>query len=334
MSPSRICHAKRSLLEDSRSLWLPSTIPEYNSPTTSLSFLRHHVAQSVPCVWRGAAAKWTACKIWPKNHHAYLRKKVGTAEIDVAWTPDGRADAIVNVIHHDSQHASQVFAMPYQRKQTFSDMLDGLGEGIPTHSTPAAHDCENCFERGCGYYSAQDSCLTKDVPQLQHDINERDIDFATHAFGSPPSACNMWVGDARSITTTHADPFENLYAVISGCKIFELRPPCDAAFLHKPALKRARWQPVSVQPTNMGRNTENECVLQTEMHFPGWQLQHEEGDVEWIDEGLIDHSYGKPLIVELMAGDLLYLPALWCKFMYHLIVNSYIYIYIYMDVCL
>ena len=30
--------------------------------------------------------------------------------------------------------------------------------------------------------------------------------------GGPPEAVNLWIGDERSVTSWHKDPFENIYA--------------------------------------------------------------------------------------------------------------------------
>eukprot|EP00954_Amorphochlora_amoebiformis_P008897 691023-Amorphochlora_amoeboformis.AAC.4 len=55
--------------------------------------------------------------------------------------------------------------------------------------------------------------------------------FAEEAFSAPPDAVNIWVGDQRSVSSLHRDPYENIYCVIRGSKTFTLLPPSDAPYL-------------------------------------------------------------------------------------------------------
>lgn len=54
-----------------------------------------------------------------------------------------------------------------------------------------------------------------------------DITWATEALGRDPDAVNIWVGNHRSATSVHCDPYENIYAVVRGTKIFTLFPPTE-----------------------------------------------------------------------------------------------------------
>jgi jumonji domain-containing protein 7 len=64
----------------------------------------------------------------------------------------------------------------------------------------------------------------------------------------PPDAVNLWIGDSRSVTSIHSgesdnsfarfvngpsapDPYENIYCVIRGKKIFTLFPPSEGWLL-------------------------------------------------------------------------------------------------------
>lgn len=141
------------------------------------------------------------------------------------------------------------------------------------------------------------------------DIHEDTLRFATEAFGSPPSVKNIWIGDERSVSSTHADPYENLYTVVTGIKIFHLRPPCDAALLQKPSLQNARWK----ASTDKTHTECFECCVQPVEKYKGWSLVKESGETAWIDEKSCQVEYDNYLEVHLHAGDILYLPALWCK---------------------
>lgn len=295
------------LFDDSRSLWVPRRIQEYESKPSTIPFLRDHVGQSLPCVWRGAGWKWRALQHWADPGFHYLRSKVGHKRIKVALTPDGRADAILKVYHKDQKYG-KVFAMPWERQVTFSELLDDLVDIPAQHPrmgcTAAVESAKTVFGH-VPYYSAQDGNLLRDVPELMDDLDEEATSFAKTAFGAEASAANIWVGDGRSITTMHADPFENLYLVVTGIKVFELRAPCDAAMLPKPSLRRSRWTPKEVEKEGVG--------VRPVMPFCGWRVELEDGETAWVDEDVVNPKWGACLEVELQAGDLLYLPALWCK---------------------
>lgn len=292
------------LVEESRLLWMPAKIPEFHSSGNTVSFLREHVCQSIPCVWRGAARSWPAVLLWATDNFGYLKERVGDRKVCVGWTPDGRADAVVAVSNSDLNDGNQskVFAMPSHELQSISSLLDNF-QGVNTS--------ENCEEvnnvEGIPYYSAQNSSLTKDLPELMDDLDVETIRFATAAFEGSATAINVWIGDNRSVTTTHADPFENIYAVITGSKQFTLRPPCDAAILPKPKLKQTRW----TRSKNVRKDNK---ALQPVKTYAGWDLVViDQETTAWVDEDEITNSMGDELFVELHAGDVLYLPPLWCK---------------------
>lgn len=264
----------KNLLTNSRDYWVPKHVRETDKLPDALSFLRDHGSQSLPLVIRGAASHWPALTSWTPEA---LKACHGDAVVSVACTPDGLADAVT-----DGR-----FAQPAVEKWPLARLLDALqlgndaGEGGPDASDG---DC-------VPYYSAQDSSLTRELPGLLPDVDASTADFAREVLGEE-TAMNIWIGDSRSATTAHADPFENVYAVVRGRKVFSLRPPCDAALLPKPAWPNARW-------------THKDG---------GWVLRDVEGETNWIDHEA--EKVGEPTVVEVAAGDVLYIPALWGEFLF------------------
>lgn len=54
----------------------------------------------------------------------------------------------------------------------------------------------------------QNSNLTQELPQLLEDV-EPQLHLAEAAFGAPPDAVNLWIGDERAATTFHKDHVRN-----------------------------------------------------------------------------------------------------------------------------
>lgn len=87
------------------------------------------------------------------------------------------------------------------------------------------------------YYSRQNDCFRSELPSIleatRHAIPES-LEFAEEAFGTgKPEAVNLWMGDERASSSMHKDPYENLFYVASGEKVFTLCPPADAPYLYE-----------------------------------------------------------------------------------------------------
>ena len=209
-------------------------------------------------------------------------------QVTVASTPSGRADAIC------WQGDKAVFALPHEEQLSLAEVLQHFQQD----TAGAALD-------RVLYVQAQNDSLNAEFPQLLKDI-DKELPWASAAFGTPPDAVNLWIGSHRSVTSFHRDHYENMYAVVSGTKRFSLLPPCD------------RYR-MGMMDVPVGRHTPGPG---------GWGLQLEspERKVPWcpLDENLNNpcsgHSPGadplpEPLVVEVHAGEVLYLPSLW----YHMV---------------
>ena len=67
-------------------------VPRISTPTP-LGFLRNFVSANRPCVVQGAFDHWPARTRWTT---AYLRRAMGTKDVSVNVTPDGRGDALLS----------------------------------------------------------------------------------------------------------------------------------------------------------------------------------------------------------------------------------------------
>ena len=81
------------------------------------------------------------------------------------------------------------------------------------------------------YLQSQNDNLHDEMHDLLEDATD-ELPFASEVFGSSPEVANVWIGDERSVTSLHKDPYENLYLVVQGTKTFDLLPPTEFYCLH------------------------------------------------------------------------------------------------------
>ncbi|KIV95811.1 hypothetical protein PV10_03417 [Exophiala mesophila] len=182
-----------------------------------------------------------------------------TGKVDVAVTPDGRADSIYSIrkthsgryehrggddlgdekngrdhgnglrndiltslsprSRHSGDKFEQVFLEPASVQMNLSTLLSKL-----TSITTSTSSCSST--NPVYYLQSQNSNLTTTALSPLYDEMPETIPFAKPVLGEP-DAVNLWVGGDRSITTTHRDPYENLYLVLRGSKTFTLWPPVE-----------------------------------------------------------------------------------------------------------
>ncbi|RHY35499.1 hypothetical protein DYB32_000014, partial [Aphanomyces invadans] len=85
---------------------------------------------------------------------------------------------------------------PALTKWTDEYLTDTLGDAqVTVDVTPS------------GYGDAVNDSLRDQFPDLLEDVDPM-LDFAAEAFGNSPEAVNLWIGDARAISTMHKDHYE------------------------------------------------------------------------------------------------------------------------------
>lgn len=315
--------------------------------------LLHPPLLDFPSLRTDVVNHWPALTSWTNE---YLCTVAGDAEVTVALTPNGRADAVTllpgsraedcphgrgagersgpaaasGLSSGDSDlegaedpslapvaQCGDCFALPHQVKLPLRDFLALLRPGLVAKdsSCSSKHGCPQRQLAGGSaparssppvlYLQYQNSSLTAELPQLLGDVDP-DLSWASEAFGAPPplpracslrstpqccssphapsAACaggppealNLWIGDQRSITSWHKDPFENIYAgahwagpvhhrtpsalkpnlprrpsptqpcaVVAGSKTFSLMPPGDAFRMRLRRYPQATYQPAA-----------------------------------------------------------------------------------------
>ena len=256
-------------------LYLSQRPPELHvQPESALTFYRQFVAQNRPVIIRNGIKSWPAFRLW--QNHDYLLKKLNSDKlVNVAITPNGYADAITE----------GKFVMPHEESMKFKDFIDII-------ENPSQH-------KGIHYIQRQNSNLSEEMNELIEDISE--LQWAREAFGKDPDAVNFWMGDSRAVTSTHKDPYENIYCVIKGQKDIILFPPTDVPWLPYKSYKQAVFKTID------GGD-----------HFSIEEIE-EAPEIPWIAidplnpdlETYPDFQNAHPVRITLKAGDVLYLPSLW-----------------------
>ena len=315
------------LIINSANLYLDKEVAILSSPPTSLQFYRDYVSWNRPCIIKHGFDHWPATYLWSNS---YLRKKMGDNIVTIAATPNGFADAVYDnkyfvlpqqrsmkftdfIDHlelwhdHDSSeckwninisHKKQLNSYKYAVKQTENEQLTEKKTDYVNNNNDDADDddyCELCNE--ILYCQLQNGCMKDEYSKLCDDI-EMDIKWVSDALDKEPDAVNFWMGEDRSISSLHQDPYENIYCVINGTKKFILYPPTDEVYLNKIPFKQ----------TVYGFNRENK--IWNILYHPKWEY------IDWINllyDGNSNSNLKKCNKIEVVVkkGEMLYLPGLW-----------------------
>ena len=239
------------MTQEAKGLWIPLSIDECQE-IDPLTFYREYVGRNIPLIIRGGCLHWPCLKKWTREFLQSTLKE----PVTVALTPDGHGDCII-----DGQ-----FVLPFEREMTIQDFYK-VQDHVP-------------------YIQKQCSSLLLEYPLLVQDAPP--LEWAQQAFGMEPDAVNFWMGDSRAVSSTHRDPYENIYCVVKGIKQFTLLPPTDTPFLNR------KMHPVAAYDQHMN-------------------IVPQSGQVPWITADPDDPSlcFASPFSITLYPGDVLYLPSMW-----------------------
>lgn len=185
-----------------------------------------------------------------------------TEDVEVAVTPDGRADSLyplprtwaspnnstvetranletsdlnnsrggkredLEAAHEQEPEQEQVFVQPATINMSLSSLFDKLCRPVANDNTSIPNNPQAIY-----YLQSQNSNLTTTpLSPLLSDL-PRNLPFAAPVLGDP-EAINIWMGTGASVTSTHRDPYENLYLVLRGRKKFTLYAPVEEVCLH------------------------------------------------------------------------------------------------------
>ncbi|RDB22522.1 JmjC domain-containing protein 7 [Hypsizygus marmoreus] len=284
----------KPLVETSSIRWLSQKYYEQNgdhievleTPPSALHFSRLvHISR--PVVIKGFQVP--ASNLWSDE---YLIERMGTREISIAVTPNGLADAVTR-----GPDNRLYFAEPLVEQMTMEKFLSRLSPGSVVNDSEIHYlQSQNGNLYASGYFEG-DLQPPSEFDPLRPDVPS-DIPWCSEAFDRTPDAVNLWIGDSRSITSIHSDPYENIYTVVRGAKHFTLFPPTDGWSMDEHIYPHATYKRSAVTSALMlepsSPTTEVRWSSISDPHIPGVLPP----DVH-------------PVYITLGPGDTLYLPAGW-----------------------
>jgi len=250
----KIKTAMDNLREDVKALAVPCEIPRISGESlTALQFHRDYVAKNQPVIITGCLSSWPAMRKWQDVN--YLATRLQHQKVTVDLTPDGYGDSVTP--------DGSTFVTPAQQKMPFGRF---------------AHMLTNPQPGVVAYCQKQNGNFNEEFKPLIQDTKR--IDWAFDAFGAEPDAVNMWIGDQRSVSSLHRDPYENVYCVIKGQKRFTLLPPTDGVYLAEQEFPGAQYRLANQEKRTTTTTTTTTATTTASLANDTKQKQQEEEEEE------------------------------------------------------
>ncbi|KIR36105.1 hypothetical protein I352_01049 [Cryptococcus deuterogattii MMRL2647] len=153
------------------------------------------------------------------------------------------------------------------------------------------------------YLQSQDGNIYRDQPspsgppelEAFQKYIKKDVPWMKEAIGKQAEAVNLWIGDSRSTTSLHHDPYENIYHVLAGSKTFTLLSPLETIHLDQ------RFYP----PSTLKRSSSGQLYPEYDYPDPSYGPR-----IPWVGNICLPRS-ARSISVTLHEGDTLFLPAGW-----------------------
>ena len=246
------------------------------------------------------------------------------------------AEALAVVAAHAAAHARTATGNDTDKSRAAGGAAHATGDAETVHSigdaetAPADGDASSHADgdaslqpsssrnSACGvpYLSAQDDNLRRELPGLLAALGgDASVDVASTALGGAVDAVNLWVGGPGSVSSMHKDPYDNLMTVVRGVKRFCILPPADVLWTYERPLPSARYRHDAALcgDGSCSSSPQPRCwLLEPEAGGAGQCVPWCEVDPERPDLARFPlFANATPRIVDVRAGETLFLPALW-----------------------
>lgn len=183
-----------------------ATMAEYRSVPSKKDFLETHFFNNEPCVFRGGAKHWKACKQWTLDH---VESKVGR-------------DATVEVQKGREQDAHYELKLDQQKtKMPFGEFIDTLRRYEKEGAS--SNDIYMTASNSAANHGAVGS-LYQDFGQLGSDYLDLRPEVVAHS--------RLWIGPKGSMTHFHFDTVNVLCVQALGTKKFTLVPSLQMPLMY------------------------------------------------------------------------------------------------------
>ncbi|CDO73735.1 hypothetical protein BN946_scf185015.g63 [Trametes cinnabarina] len=253
---------------------------------TPLEFSRIvHIGRPV-LIRAGAIPSSSDSYAWSKQ---WIAERMGDRAISVAVTPNGRADAVTRGADN-----KLYFAEPMTQKMSMTALLETLSSDGSAATLEPQHADEKSGE--VHYLQSQNGNL---FSSRYYELSGEEDPSEFEPLREKPDAVNLWIGDEKSVTSIHSDPYENIYTVLRGSKQFTLLPPTEGWCLQERRYPHATYvrSPTTSRLELVPSPPETPLVRWSSVTDPT------------VPGSLPAEAH--PMHITVNAGETLYLPAGW-----------------------
>ncbi|KAI8458151.1 cupin-like domain-containing protein [Phakopsora pachyrhizi] len=200
--------------------------------------------------------------------------------VTVARTPDGNADSIVDDKYfvepqYERMRVDEFFkklkSASLRSKDSKTERGDERHLKIKDHQRSTIVPDDNRDDDGDDvlYLQSQNGNLSDELSPLIKHLGSH-LPLASKALGKflfdyqaddRPDAVNLWIGDERSSTSLHKDPYENFYLVLKGSKSFTIFPPIEYYCMHEGLYIKSSYRRLRGGPNCKGYEDEGGVVV-------------------------------------------------------------------------
>ncbi|KAF5363697.1 hypothetical protein D9756_000620 [Leucocoprinus leucothites] len=210
--------------------------------------------------------------------------------ISIAITPNGRADAVTR-----GPGDKLYFVEPHVEQMSMRNLLARLADQDPSSDIYYLQS-QNGNLYSSEHFANNGHSLSEFEP-LRDDVPS-EVSWCSEALDRYPDAVNLWIGDGRSATSIHSDPYENIYTVVRGEKRFTLLPPSDGWCLKERLYPHATY-------TRPSSSNSFEVIPLQNVPPVRWSSILDPDLPNALPPGIA------PIQIRLRPGEALYLPTGW-----------------------